>query len=133
MDMIEKTQNKTLRIINFREKEEPSDPLYTNHKTLKLQNIITLNDWLFICKLCDNFPNAFSNYFKLLKDQHRHNTRVLISSPWTYLEQILKLMGQTLVRLKQLKIGTKQSKKKKIHSDLLFKQSEYVRLVATVF
>ena len=58
---------------------------------------------------------------------------VPISSPWTYLEQILKLMGQTLVRLKQLKIGTKQSKKIKIHSDLLFKQSEYVRLVATVF
>ena len=58
---------------------------------------------------------------------------VPISSPWTYLEQTLKLMGQTLLRLKQLKIGTKQSKKIKIHSDLLFKQSEYVRLVATVF
>ena len=38
-------------------------------------------------------------------------------------------MGQTLVRLKQLKIGIKQPKKIQFHSDLLFKQSEYVRLV----
>ena len=36
-DMIQKTQNKSLRVISFKERSEPSDPLYTNHKILKLQ------------------------------------------------------------------------------------------------
>ena len=134
MDMIEKTQNKTLRIINFREKEEPSDPLYTNHKTLKLQNIITLNDWLFICKLCDNFPNAFSNYFKLLKDQHRHNTRGSHQFTLNLPRANTETYGSNSCQVKAIKDWNKTvKKKKKIHSDLLFKQSEYVRLVATVF
>ena len=71
-DMIKRTQNKALRIISFKERTEPSDPLYANHKILKLRNIITSNNCLFIYdQLCDNLPNAFSNYFKLLKNQHK--------------------------------------------------------------
>ena len=62
--------------MSFKDRIEPSDPLYANLKILKLQNIITLSNCLFIYDhLCDNLQNAFSNYFKLLKDQHRHNTR----------------------------------------------------------
>ena len=55
-----KSINKALRIISFKTRTEPSDPLYANHKVLKLQNIITLNNSLFIYnQLCDNLPNAF--------------------------------------------------------------------------
>ena len=76
MDMIKKTQNESIWIISFKDRAEPSDPLYANHKISKLQNIITLNNSLFIYdQLCDNLPNVFSNYFKLLKNQHRYNTR----------------------------------------------------------
>ena len=79
--MAKRTQNKAFRIISFKDRTETSDPLYANHKILKLQNMITLNNFLFIYyQLCDKLPNAFSNYFKLLKDQHKHNTRVPISS-----------------------------------------------------
>ena len=42
-------------------------------------------------------------------------------------------MGQILLRLKQLKIGIKQPKKIQLHTDLLFKRSEYVRLVKASF
>ena len=35
--MIQKTQNKALKIINLKEKAEPSHLFYTNHKILKLQ------------------------------------------------------------------------------------------------
>lgn len=35
--MIQKTQNKALKIINLKEKAELSDLFYTNHKILKLQ------------------------------------------------------------------------------------------------
>ena len=62
------TQNKALQIISFKDRTEPSDPFYANHKILKLQNIITLNNCLFIYnQIYDNLRNAFSNYFKLLK------------------------------------------------------------------
>ena len=61
VDMIKRTHNKALQIISFKDRTEPSDPLYANHKTLKLQNIFTY--CLFIYdQLCDNLPNAFSNY-----------------------------------------------------------------------
>ena len=78
VDMIKRTRNKALQIISFKDRTEPSDPLYANSKSLKLQNIITLNDSLFIFiydQIYDNLPNAFSNYFKLLKNQHRLNIR----------------------------------------------------------
>ena len=64
------------KIISFKDRTEPLDPLYANQKILRLQNIIILNNCLFIYdQVCHNLPNAFSNYFKRLKDQHRHTTR----------------------------------------------------------
>ena len=76
MDMVKRAQNKTLRIISFKDRTKPSDLLDANRKILKLQKIIALKNCLLIYdQLCDNLPNPFSNYFKLLKDQHRHNTR----------------------------------------------------------
>ena len=47
-NMIKRTQKKALQIISFKDRTEPSDPLYANHKILSLQNIITLNICLFI-------------------------------------------------------------------------------------
>ena len=44
VDMIYRTQNKALQIISFKD----SDPLYANHKILKLKNIITLNNCLYL-------------------------------------------------------------------------------------
>ena len=57
-----------LRIISFKDRAEPSDPLYANHKILKLQNIIEQLPVYLYDQLCDNLPNTFSNYFKLLKN-----------------------------------------------------------------
>ena len=34
-------------MISFKDRTETSDPLYANHKILKLQNIITLSNSLF--------------------------------------------------------------------------------------
>ena len=72
VDMIKRTQNKALQIISFKDRTEPSDPLYANHKILTLQNIITLNNCLFICdQLCNNLANAsqiISNFLKISAD-----------------------------------------------------------------
>ena len=48
VDMIKRTQKKAPQIISFKDRTEPSDPLCSNQKILKLQNIITLNNGLFI-------------------------------------------------------------------------------------
>ena len=48
VDMIKRTQKKALQITSFKDRPEPSDPLYANHKILNLQNIITLNNCQFI-------------------------------------------------------------------------------------
>ena len=127
--MVKRTQNKALRIISFKDRIGPSDPLYTNHKILKLQNIITLNNCLFIYdQLCDNVPNAFSNYFKLLKDQHRHNTRGSNQFTWNVPRVNTETYGSNSVKIKAIKDWDKTTKKIQFHSDLLFKRSEYVRL-----
>ena len=61
VDMIKRTQNKALRKISFKDITEPSDPVYANHKILKLQYIIALSNCLFIYDhLCDNL-----NFIKL--------------------------------------------------------------------
>ena len=117
--MIKRTQNKALQIISFKDRTEPSDPLCANHKILKLQNIITLNNCLFIYdQLCDNLPNTFSNYFKLLKNQHRHNT----IEPFTLNVQRVNTQtyGSNSIKIKAIKDWNKTTKKAD-HSDLLFK------------
>ena len=102
--MVTRTQNKVLRIISFKDRTESSDLLYVNPKILKLQSIISWNNCLFIYdQLCDNLPNAFSNYFKLLKDQHRHNTRgsnqFTLNVPRVYTETY----GSNSVKIKAIK------------------------------
>ena len=132
--MVKRTQNKALRIISFKDRTEPSDPLYANHKILKLQNIITLNNCLFIYdQLYDNLPNAFSNYFKLLKNQHRHNTRFCNQFTLNVQRINTETYGSNSVKIKAIKDWNKTTKKIQFHSDLLFKRSEYVRLVKLSF
>ena len=116
--MIKRTQNKALQIISFKDRTEPSDPLYANHKILKLQNIIEQLPVYLYDQLCDNLPNTFSNYFKLLKNQHRHNT----IEPFTLNVQRVNTQtyGSNSIKIKAIKDWNKTTKKAD-HSDLLFK------------
>ena len=110
--MVKRTQNKALQIISFRDRTEPLDPLYANHKILKLQNIITLNNCLFIYdQLCDNLPNAFSNYFKLPKNQRRHNTRGSNQFTLNVPRVNTETYGSNFVKIKAIKDWVKTTKK----------------------
>ena len=46
MDLIKRTQNKALQIISFKDRAEPSNSLYANHKILKLQKSL---HWIVAC------------------------------------------------------------------------------------
>ena len=46
--MVQRAQNKALRIINFIEERHSSEPLFTETKILNLTNIITLNNCMLV-------------------------------------------------------------------------------------
>ena len=74
--MVQRAQNKALRIINFKEERHPSAPLYTETKILNLTNIITLNNCMLVSDhLNSSLPAIFDDLFKPFKEQHSHNTR----------------------------------------------------------
>ena len=74
--MIQSVQSKTLRIINFKQSIEPSEPLYQNLKINKLKNNIILKNCLFVFdKLTNNLPDVFDQFFHPFKEQHNCNTR----------------------------------------------------------
>ena len=74
--MVQRAQNKALRVINFKEERHPSAPLYTEAKILDLNNIITLNNYMLVFDhLNSSLPAIFDDLFKPFKEQHSHNTR----------------------------------------------------------
>ena len=67
-NIIQTTQNKALRIINFKQSIKPSEPLYQKLKISKLKNNIILNNCLFIFgKLTKYLPDLFAQFFQPLK------------------------------------------------------------------
>ena len=75
-DMIQSAQNKALRIINFKQSMEPSEPLYQKLKINKLKNNIILSNCLFVFdKLTNNLPDVLDQFFQSFKEQHNHITR----------------------------------------------------------
>ena len=75
-DVIQTTQNKALRIINFKQSMEPSELLYQKLKINKLKNNIIINNCLFIFdKLTSNLPDIFDQFFQPLEKQYNHYTR----------------------------------------------------------
>ena len=73
---IEKLQDKAIRIINFKYKNDPTNPLYKSMKILKLNDVILFNNCMFVLKRIRNKqPNTFSNFFKVSHNEHNYNTR----------------------------------------------------------
>ena len=63
-DMIQRAQNKALRIISFKQFMEPSEPLYNQLKIISEWHII-LNNCLFVFdNLTNNLSHLFDQFFK---------------------------------------------------------------------
>ena len=76
VNKIQRLQNKALRIINFKEFNSPSTPLYIENKVLKLKDIIMMKNCLFVHDFLSNsLPSCFFNYFKKLNLVYDHETR----------------------------------------------------------
>ena len=71
--MVQRAQNKALRIINFNQ-ERHQVHFYTLRQRLNL--ITTLNNCMFVFDhLNSSLPTIFDDLFKPFNKQHSHNTR----------------------------------------------------------
>ena len=113
--MIQCAQNKALRIINFKQFMEPSEPLYNQLKIHSLKDGIILNNCMFVFdKLANNLPDVFDHFFKPFRELHNHNTKgsqqYLLSVPKTN----TKMFGSNSVKIKLI-----NDRNKMIHKNRL--------------
>ena len=74
--LVQRAQNKVLRIINFKEERHPTEPLFTETKILNLTNITTLNNYMLVFDhLNSSLLAILDDLFIPFKEQHSHNTR----------------------------------------------------------
>ena len=73
--LVQRAQNKALKIINFKEERLPSEPLFTETKILNLTNIITLNNYMLVFDHLNSGPPAmFVDLLIPFNEEHSHNT-----------------------------------------------------------
>ena len=64
MKEIEQIQEKAIRIMSFKPKNEPTNPLFRNLKIMKFKDILAYNNCIFAHdQLNENLPKSFSNFF----------------------------------------------------------------------
>ena len=74
--MVQRAQNKALRIINFKEEIHPSAPPYSETKILNFTSITTLNNCMLVFNHLNNsLPAIFDDLFKSFEKHHSHSTR----------------------------------------------------------
>jgi hypothetical protein len=76
LDKIVKLQNRALRTINFQGPRTETLPLYASNEILKLEDLIKLNNCLFIHDyLHDNLPTCFEDYYVTLNSLYFERTK----------------------------------------------------------
>ena len=133
-DMIQRAQNKALRIMHFKQFMDPSGPLYNQLKINSLKNNIILNNSLFVFdNLANNLPDVIDQFFKSFKELHNHNTRgsqqYLLNIPKTN----TRMFGSNSIKIKSINDWNKMMHKIHFSSQLLLKLNEFIKLVKNTF
>ena len=73
---IEQIQEKAIRIMSFKPKNEPTNPLFRKLKIIKFKDILAYNNCIFVHdQLNENLPKSFNKFFTTAPAQHNYNTR----------------------------------------------------------
>ena len=68
---IEKIQEKTIWILNFKWKNDPVNPLFKNSKIMKIKDILAFNNCLFVYdQINEDMPSNFDDFFVTSENQH---------------------------------------------------------------
>jgi hypothetical protein len=71
-----KLQNRAMRIISFADFHANADPLYKINNVLKLNDLIALQNILFVHDFINNkLPTCFNGYFQPVSEIHSINTK----------------------------------------------------------
>ena len=71
-----KLQNRAMRILAFSDFHANADPLYKIHNVLKLNDLIALQNCLFVQDFLNKkLPICFNSYFQLVSETHSTNTK----------------------------------------------------------
>ena len=82
---LEILQKRTIRVINFAKFDAHTNPLFAQHKLMKLQDIIFLYTACFMYHFSkSNLPNAFNNFFTPINTRHKYNTRLASKSTFAF-------------------------------------------------
>ena len=75
-DKIQKLQKKALRMMSFSELHESSSPLFKKWKILKIEDIVEIQNCVFVHSfLKGKLPKSFENFFLRCSDVHTNPTR----------------------------------------------------------
>ena len=128
--MVQRAQNKALRIINFKEERHPSEPLFTETKILNLTNIITLNNCMLVFDhLNSSLPAIFDELFKPFKEQYIHNTREVRRYVLNIPKMKTSSYGPRSVQVKSIKYWNNIIDKTHFTTGDLMKRSEVIKKI----
>ena len=87
---MKKIQENTIRILNFKWKNDPVNLLFKNSKLMKIKDILTFNNCLFIYdQINEDMPSNFEDFFTTSENQHPyiHSVEKIILQSKHYLAQ----------------------------------------------
>ena len=128
--MVQRAQNKALRITNFKEERHPSKPPFTETKILNLTNIIKLNNCMLVFDhLNSSLPAIFDELFKPFKEQHSHNTRGARRYVLNIPKMKTSFYGSRSVQVKSIKDWNNIIDKIHFTIDNFMKRSEIIKKI----
>ena len=73
---IEKLQEKAIRFISFKGRNDPANPLFKTVEIMKLKDILLYNNCIFSHnQINEHLPENFKDLFQTAANQHNYNTR----------------------------------------------------------
>ena len=73
---VEQIHENAIRIMFFKPKNEPTNPLFWKLKIIKFKDILAYNNCIFVHdQLNGNLPKSFNKFFTTAPAQHNYNTR----------------------------------------------------------
>ena len=101
--LIQRLQNKLLKVLMKKKYRYPTNNLHNELNILKVEDLVDQEILTFVCNFKNNkLPSIFSNYFKFRSDQHQTQTRNIenhLITPFSrtnYGEQTVKVRGTLL-------------------------------------
>ena len=73
---IEKLQEKAIRIVSFKGRNDPANPLFKTLEIMKFKDILLCNKCIYAHnQINENLPENFKDFFQTAANQHNYNTR----------------------------------------------------------